>query len=201
MPRLLWIAPVCLCAYADSISVEISPDRHAIVREHYSVSGPIDFVFLVSPCARVEKIQSHGRSLNTHGSGPWITVSMQAIDAADLQYEVVPSVPQPRTCALPILMPKRPVDSVSVTVMDLGSGLSRIAVPQLVVNRDLKTWTASLPAVPSQIRLEWDTGSPPPEPSAGPAGRFAWNFWGLACVLVTWTVTYLLWAGRKAPTS
>jgi hypothetical protein len=187
------------CAFADSIAVDISPDRHAVIHEHYSVSGPTEFVFLASPCAWVEQIQSSGgRRLEQHGSGPWISVPIPAMTAVDLYYEVVPVVPGPRTCAVPILMPRRAIDSVSVTVTDSGSGLSRISVPQLFAHPDSKTWTAVFPAVPSSLQLEWATGVVPPASSPGPTGSFTWNFWGLTGVLVTWTIAYLLWARRQA---
>ncbi len=182
MLRLLLLVGVC--AYADSISIEISPDRSALVREHFTLSGPVEFEFLESPCARVR--------LATTGTGPWFTVPA----AADLRYEVVPVIPSPRTCAVPIVMPKRAIDSVSLTVTDHGSGLAHISVPQLAHNS--KTWTGTFPAIPSQVELEWETGNPPPPSIPGPAGRFDWNFWGLAFVLVTWTIAYLLWARREA---
>src|SRR5580700_5509430 len=105
--------------------MEITPGRHAIVHEQYSLSGPIELVFLASPCARVERIQLGGRALEAKGSGPWITVLISSKTAIDLSYEVVPVSPSPRSCGVPILMPKHAVDSVSVTITDLGSGLSR----------------------------------------------------------------------------
>jgi len=185
-----------LCAYADSIRVEIAADRHATVQEHYSLSGPTDFVFLVSPCARVEKIQAGGRPLEISGSGPWITVAIPPMREIDLSYDVMPTAP-PRACAVPILMPKHPINSVSLTVAELGSGLARISAPHLL-HSDFKTWTATFPAVPSHLDLEWETGSAPPPSIAAPTGLFAWNFWGLAGVLVIWTIAYLLWARRQA---
>lgn len=199
MFRLLPILLVCGCGYADSIAVEIAPDRHATVREHYSVSGPIEFVFLAGACARVERIQSgDGHRLETKGSGPWITVPVSSTSPMDLSYTVVPVFPSPRTCAVPIVMPKHAVDSVSITVTDRGSGLSRVSVPHLIAHPDSKTWTATFSAVPSHVQLEWETGDAPPAPLSGPTGLFAWNFWGLVGVLVTWTVAYLIWARRQA---
>jgi hypothetical protein len=203
--RLLPILLVCGCGYADSIAVEITPDRHALVREHYgmrehySLSGPVEFVFLASTCARLERIQSgDGHALETQGSGPWITVPVSSTTPMDLSYEVVPLSPSLRTCAVPIVMPKRAVDSVSMTVTDRGSGLSRVSVPHLIAHPDLRTWTATFSAVPSHVQLEWETGEAPPAPVAGPTGSFSWNFWGLVGVLVTWTVAYLIWARRQA---
>ncbi len=199
MLQFLLVLLASFCAFADSITVEITPDRHAIVREIYSISGPSEFVFLAGAGARVEKIHSAaGHPLEINGSGPWFTVRIPPMNAVDLSYEVVPTLPSPRSCGVPILMPKHAVDSVSVTIADFGSGLRRVSVPHLVHHRDLKTWTATFPAVPSHFQLEWETGNVPPAASTGPAGLFAWNFWGLAGVLVTWTIAYLLWARRQA---
>jgi hypothetical protein len=184
--RLLLL--VSVCAYADSISVEISPDRSVVVREHFSLSGPTEFEFLASPCARV--------LLATTGTGPWFIVPI--LSKADIVYQVVPVISSPRTCAVPIVMPKRAIDSVSLTVTDRGSGLTSISVPQLAAHPDLKTWTGTFPAIPSHVELEWETGNPPPASIAGPVGRFNWNFWGLVFVLVTWTIAYLMWARRPA---
>jgi hypothetical protein len=196
--RVLLVPLASLCAFADSIAVEVSPDRHVVVREHYSISGPIEFVFLASPCARVNEIESAGRRLEAHGSGPWITVPIPAMTSVDVHYEVWPVVPSPRTCAVPILMPKHAVDSVSFIVTDLGSGLSRVVVPQLLAHPDSKTWTATFPAVPSHLQLQWESGSAVPASNVGPRGHFDWNFWGLAGILVTWTIAYLVWARRPA---
>jgi len=197
--RFLLVLLAGLFSYADSISVEITPNRHAMVHERYSLSSPGEFVFLASAGVRVEKIQSAGgRPLEISGSGPWFTVRIPPTHAVDLIYEVVPMLPLPRTSGVPMVMPKHAVESVSVTITDFGSGLSRVSVPHLIRHPDSKTWSATFPAVPSHLQLEWETGNAPPAPSAGPAGLFAWNFWGLTGVLVTWTVAYLLWARRQA---
>jgi hypothetical protein len=198
--RILMVAAlVSISASADSIAIEISRDRRAVVREHYSVIGPVEFVFLASSCADVKDIElADSRRMETRGPGPWITVLIPAVTAVDLHYQVEPVVPSPRSCAVPILMPKRAVDPVSVTVTDLGSGLSRISVPQLFAHPESKTWTATFPAVPSQVQLEWETGDSPPASGTALTGRFEWNFWGLTGILVTWTVAYLMWARRQA---
>lgn len=199
MLRFLLIPLASLCAYADSIAVEISPERHVVVREHYSVNGPTEFVFLASSCGRIDEIQlAGGRRIEAGGSGPWITVSIPLTTAVDLSYIVAPVIASPRTCAVPILMPKRSVGSVSFILTDLGSGLSRIPVPQLLAHPESKTWTATFPAVPSQLQLEWENGNASPPSNGGPVGRFEWNFWGLTGILVTWTIAYLLWARRPA---
>jgi hypothetical protein len=182
--RLLLISAFVL--RADSITIEIQPDRSAVVREHFSISGPTEFEYLDSPCARVQ--------LAVTGTGPWFTVPAKP----DLVYQVVPAIPSLRTCAVPIVMPKRTIDSVSLTVTDRGSGLTRIMVPQFAGHPDPKTWTATLPAIPSHVDLEWDSGNPPPASIPGPVGSFNWNFWGLAAILATWIIAYLMWARRPA---
>jgi hypothetical protein len=189
--KLLLIALMSVGAYADSISIEVFADRHAMVRERFSAGG--EFEYLSSACARVEKVESGGQALEGRGSGPWVGVT---IPAADVSYEVVPVIPSPHSCAMPILMPRRAVDSVSITVTDRGSGLRGVSVPQLVA--DSQSWSGKLPAVPSRVQLEWDSGDSPPASMAGPSGRFDWNFWGLVAILVTWTAAYLLWARRQA---
>lgn len=198
MPRFLLLALAGTCVYADSIAIEITPARRALVQEHYSVAGPAEFTFLAGSCARIEAIQSGGRTLEPSGSGPWMTVQIPAASHVDLSYQVTPYYGDPRNCDVPILMPKHPIESVSITVRDLGSNLAGIAVPHFIEDSELGTWTAKFAAVPSHINLEWETGSDEPAPPAGPSGLFAWNFWGLVGILVTWTVAYLLWARRQA---
>lgn len=199
MLRWLSLALIGACAYGDSIAVEVATDRHATVHEHFSLARPAEFEFLSSPCARIEEIRSsNGQPLEPIGSGPWIMVPVSAATAVDLSYQVVPMSASPRTCAVPILMPKHPVDSVSVRITDRGSGLSRVTEPRFVAHPDSKTWTATLPAVPSHVQLDWPSGDAPPASRAGPVGLFAWNFWGLVSVLVIWTIAYLFWAHRQA---
>ena len=192
MLRLLLFL-LCLRAYGDSIRIEIAADRHATVREHYSLSGPAEFIFLASPCARVEKISAGEQ----RGSGPWVTVEVPAMSAIELSYEVAPIAPSPRACAVPMLMPRHSIHSVDITLVDRGSDLRGISMPRLP-HPEAKMWAATFPAVPSHLELEWETGGDSPPAIAGPIGHFAWNFWGLAGVLVIWTIAYLLWARRQA---
>ena len=198
MVRSLLLVLACACAYGDSIAIEITPARRALVQEHYAVAGPTEFIFLASVCARVEAIQSGGRTLDPRGSGPWMTVAIPAAASVDISYQAAPMNGDPRSCAVPILMPKHPIESVSITVRDLGSNLAGIAVPHFLEDPELKTWTARFAAVPSHINLEWSTGEAPPPVPAGPSGLFAWNFWGLVGILIVWTFAYLLWARRQA---
>lgn len=194
--RFVVLALMALCARADSIEVEITPGREAIVHERFSQSG--SFVFLASECARIEKLQSgSGNPLELLGTGPWINVAVPQIRPVELSYRVVPAVALPRSCDVPLVMPKRPIDSVSITITDQGSGLSGVAIPQLARTSE-STWTGTFPAVPSRVRLEWPRGNAPEAANGGPVGLFFWNFWGLVVVLVTWTFAYLVWASRQA---
>ena len=179
MLRFLLIPLVALGAYADSITVEITPERRAIVREHFSSAGPL--VYLATSCARMEKLESIG-------NGPWIDVRAAS---GDVSYAVVTAS---RECSIPLVMPKRAIDSVSITITDRGSGLRSVTSPHFIAHRESRTWTSTFPAVPSALRLEWETGDAPPMSSPGPIGLFAWNFWGLTGILVTWTIAYLFWA-------
>lgn len=195
--RIVLAVLVALAARGDSIDVRISPDRVASVQERFSGAGPAEFVSIESPCMRIEQINAGGLALKTQGAGPWSEIAIPATASLEISYQAEP-VAAPRTCSLPLLMPKHPIDSVSVTVTDLGSGLSFISVPQLTAHRDSKTWTAMFPAVPSTLRLEWETGNRPAASVEAPTGRFAWNFWGLCTILVTWIAAYLAWARRHA---
>jgi len=194
----VWLALVplaALCVYADSIDVEITPARTMIVRENFSRAGS-HLIFLASSCARIEKIQSaDGSVLRTSGPGPWMTVSNASMP---LSYEAVP-LASPRICSVPLLMPEHPIDSVRLTITDHGSGVTRVGIPH--VEGGAGKWTATFPAVPSQVQLEWPAGAALPKAPLFPIGRFAWNFWGLVSVLVLWTVAYLIWARRGAGSS
>jgi hypothetical protein len=193
--RLLLLPLVALCAHADSIAIEITSGRQATVHERDAEAGPAQFIFLASPCARIENIRTaDGSTLNPQGSGPWITVAIPPVRAVDLSYQAVPTSASPRACDIPLLMPQHAITSISITITDRGSGLRRVSVPHLLEDSASQSWTATFPAVPSRLRLEWDTGGAPPPPLLAPTGLFVWNFWGLVVVLVTWTVAYLLWA-------
>lgn len=197
--RFLLVPLVAICAYADSITVEVMPGRQAIVQERYALPGPAELVYLSSPCMRVAKIRTtDGRALEATGSGPWITVAAPAEAVVDLSYEAVPVSPSPQTCAVPLLMPKHAIQSVSVSVIDRGSRLRDITVPHLVAQPASGKWTATFPAVPSRLQLDWETGNAPPAAPSQPAGLFFWNFWGLTGVLVVWASAYLVWARRQA---
>ncbi len=187
-------ALAALGAYANSIDVRITPDRKAEIHERFSGAAPVNFVYLDSPCVRIGRIQADGRLIEPQGAGPWRTVASPALE---ISYEAVP-VAAARACPVSLLMPDHPVGPVSVTVTDLGSGLRFISVPHFAADPGSKIWTANFPAVPSILRLEWKTGSPPGGSTPAPAGRFALNFWGLCAVLVIWTAAYLLWARRDA---
>jgi len=200
-----------------SIAIQIRQDRHALVREHFALPGnarPLEFVFLASQCGGVENIRlvqgGMGHELSAAGSGPWRTVRppvSAGLSAApfDVYYDVVPVAPNARSCGVPLLMPQmvlEPVgrktsDFIFVRVEDAGSGISNIAVPHLQIQSGGKAWSASFPAIPSKVEIEWRTGG---EVRASPGnqsdhtGLFYWNFFGLLIVLVTWTALYLLWA-------
>jgi hypothetical protein len=184
--RFLLLALASLSARADSITVEITPERHAIVHEHFSIAGPVEFVFLRSDCMQILVDES--------GTGPWFPVSIPKPDA--ISYEARPATQFPGSCALPLLMPKHPIRSVSITVIDHG-GLTDVTVPCLARDRGSKSWSGTFPAVPSQIGLEWRGGDTAIAENRAPTGAFFWNFWGLATVLVTWIAAYLTWARRE----
>jgi hypothetical protein len=185
-------------AFADSIEVDVRADRSAVVREHFSQTGSAGFVFLASACARIENPRTGAGAVEVKGSGPWMEVAIPASGAVDLSYEAVPAEGSPRSCAVPVVMPKRAIESVSVTVVDQGSGLKGIAIPRLAEGPVSRTWSATFPAVPSRVQLEWPSGDAAREETRGPVGLFFWNFGGLAGVLVTWTIAYLIWAKRQA---
>jgi hypothetical protein len=184
LTRLFLIALAATRAFGAGtaeISVEIRADRHVIVHEHYS-AAPSELIYLASPCARME--------LTPAGPGSWVTVP---ISGSDLTYEVAPVSARPRSCGIPLLMPKSALDSVSVTVEDRGSGVSGISMPHLVRSAD--RWTATFPAIPSKIQIEWPDGNAPQSKTPPLAtGWFYPNFWGLVAILVTWTIAYLIWA-------
>ena len=195
-------ALMALSVRANSIDIRIAADRKAEVHERFSGASPAEFVFLASPCARIDHIQSaDGHVIEPQGVGPWRRVAVPAIPALEISYEVLPIV-EARTCSVPLLIPTHPIDPVSIAVTNLASGLSLISAPHLTAHRDSTgrnvIWTATLPAAPSALRLEWETGNPPTASVAAPTGRFAWNFWGLCAVLVIWTTAYLVWALRHA---
>jgi hypothetical protein len=178
------------------ISIRIGPDRHAAVRERFSLPKTEGFEFLASPCGRIGNLMVDGRPESIPASpGPWIP----APGGLDYSYEVIPNDANPRSCAIPILMPKTSLDPVSLIVEDAGSGLANVSLPHMSASKDRKRWTATLPAVPSKIDLVWADGDAAPI-SGRPleTGLFRWNFWGLVSVLVIWTIAYLLWARRQA---
>lgn len=196
--RFLLIPLLAVYARGDSVTVEITANRQAIVHEHFTESASGGLIFLASPCARIDNIQdAGGRIFLPTGNGPWRVVSIPPAPL-DFSYQAVPVAAFPRNCAVPMLMPRHPISSVSITVTDHGSGLQNISVPHLVEEFPSRTWTAQFPAVPSQLRLEWDSGNIPPGGSRDPEGLFEWNFRSLVGILITWIAAYLFWARRQA---
>jgi len=192
LPLLLTTAFLFASGSAE-ITIHITPDRHATVREHFSLAKTQEFVFLASPCARIENLQIDGMPEPIPAvAGPWITLRA----GVDLAYDAVPISPDPRSCAVPLVMPKLVLESVSLMVEDAGSGLANVAFPHMT--HDGNRWTALLPAVPSKVTLDWAQGSAPLPRVPLETGLFYWNFVGLVTVLVIWTIAYLVWAQRHA---
>jgi hypothetical protein len=175
-----------------SLTVEIRENRSAVITEHFS--QPVkELVFLLSPCARIENVRvSDANQPTPAGPGPWITLPLP--NAVDVSYEAVPLQANPKTCPIPLLIPKQALDSVSLAIEDRSGTVGDISLPH-VVRTEPGRWSTTLPAIPSKIQIEWRTGeTPTPRPEESPTGLFFWNFGGLVTVLVSWTILYLLWA-------
>jgi hypothetical protein len=187
--------PVQAAGTAD-VYVGIGPDRHAEVREKFSLPKAQGFEFLASPCGRIANLVVDGTPQSIPASSrPWIA----APGGVNFAYEVIPNDANPQSCAIPIVMPKTALDPVSLTVEDAGSGLANVSLPHMSASSDRKRWTATLPAVPSKINLVWADGVESPTNKIQlETGLFRWNFWGLVSILVVWTIAYLLWARRQA---
>jgi len=128
---------------------------------------------------------------------PWTVFELPA-DVDGLVYQTTAGQPDTRGCAMPLMIPKAPLESVALMVRDPDHAIRVITVPNLARHRS-DLWIGTLPAVPSKIQIEWRTGQAFAQPaSVLPTGLFFWNFGGLVIVLVCWTILYILWASRRA---
>lgn len=198
---LLWSIAIDLGASGSaSITVELHADHSATVTEYFFLArGPKEFVFLSSPCGSVERVRyaDSAKVRELTPTPPWTSFDLPA-DVDGLSYQIVAEQPGVRSCGVPLLMPKMPVDSVALTIRDPDRAVREVTLPNVARRRE-DLWMGTLPAVPSKVQIEWRTGEEAlGAPNSLPTGLFFWNVTALVVVLVCWTFLYILWASRRA---
>jgi hypothetical protein len=214
------------------VEIRIGADRAAVVQEHYRFTTPVavGFRYLTGPCSDVGpgpvsvKGPSGPTALGIERTGPWVLLAPPTSNDAVPEYWVSYNVPlQTRTANIPVVLPSHalePPPGATMSVVDVlvvfpgdGDGAA-VLLPQMQPGGRIGTWSTTMLALPSFVRVRVGSESLPEAcpaavagsesaPAAGPttsSGSLEWWFLGFVASLVAWVAFYMRWANaRRGP--